>query len=361
MKRILFVQTAFIGDVLLGVPTLKHIRKLWPEAQVDVVVRKGISSLVRTFRLVDEVFEVTKGDAQSYETLRRNILAQNYDLVLCPHRSVRTALLLRGVGQRRVGVKSWWNLLFFNDRVAHDLSLPEPLRQMMILKPFDSTLNQKFAEYKSERVLGAGGLPLIQQDLLAELEGIATLRNEPQRLHAEVRAFLEIHQLESPILIAPGSVWPTKKWSKESFTALAKALVAQGQKVVLLGSPDEKAICDEIALKSGAINSAGIFTIPQSMELMTQSRALICNDSGPAHMAACVNLPTVSIFGPTVLSFGYRPWNNRAKVVENRSLECRPCAKHGGKKCPIGTHECMTSIKPAEVQSALTDLLKKIE
>ena len=95
----------------------------------------------------------------------------------------------------------------------------------------------------------------------------------------------------------------------------------------------------------------------QLVDMFTQGTALVCNDSGAMHAAAAAGLPTVAVFGPTVLAQGFRPWQNQAMVVQRR-LECRPCGKHGSDKCPIGTHACMEGIEAGEVLEALESLIK---
>jgi len=69
------------------------------------------------------------------------------------------------------------------------------------------------------------------------------------------------------------------------------------------------------------------------------------------HLGSTAGTPTVSIFGPTILEFGYRPWNARAEIVQI-DLSCRPCGKHGAKKCPLGTHACMKGISSRVVITA---------
>ncbi|MBC7186037.1 MAG: glycosyltransferase family 9 protein, partial [Calditrichaeota bacterium] len=81
-------------------------------------------------------------------------------------------------------------------------------------------------------------------------------------------------------------------------------------------------------------------------------RVLVCNDSAPLHLGVAVGTPVVAVFGPTVTDFGFGPLGKGHVVIE-RELPCRPCAIHGGRKCPIGTHECMTGIAGEEVYRAV--------
>ncbi|MCB0370096.1 MAG: hypothetical protein KDD45_11895, partial [Bdellovibrionales bacterium] len=92
-------------------------------------------------------------------------------------------------------------------------------------------------------------------------------------------------------------------------------------------------------------------SVYESSLILSHADLVIGNDSASSHLACLCDCQLVSFFGPTVLDFGYRPWGNKVYIFENETLKCRPCGPHGHKKCPIGTHECMKSIKPEMVFS----------
>ena len=162
------------------------------------------------------------------------------------------------------------------------------------------------------------------------------------------------------VYLVPGSVWATKMWPLENFTELAKQLDQAGYQVLITGAKAEEIICDKICKQvPNAINIAGKTSLYQSALLFHFAKLVIANDSGAMHLAATQDTPTIALFGPTVLRFGYRPWNNNAKVIENNQVRCRPCGKHGPNKCPIGTHECMRSITPEAVFAKAKQLLRR--
>ncbi len=160
--------------------------------------------------------------------------------------------------------------------------------------------------------------------------------------------------------MAPGSVWPTKRWLSEHFAILADMLVNQGYQIILIGSENDKAVARQIRDLSRANlhDATGEFTLRQSALLISKSQLLVTNDSAPLHLGVAVNTPVVAIFGPTVPAFGFYPYGANDRVVELKGLKCRPCGKHGGYKCPIGTFECMKMLTPQrvfdEVQKCLT-------
>jgi heptosyltransferase-2 len=153
---------------------------------------------------------------------------------------------------------------------------------------------------------------------------------------------------DSLVAIAPGSVWNTKRWPKEHFITLAKMLMDDGISIILIGGRDDLALCSEIrnALGGNAVNAAGMLTLLQSSELIQRCVVLVSNDSAPVHLAAGVRTPVVAIFGATAPHFGFAPRGANDLVVEIDGLSCRPCAIHGGKRCPIKTFVCMNDLKP---------------
>src|SRR5690606_37578329 len=124
--------------------------------------------------------------------------------------------------------------------------------------------------------------------------------------------------------------------------------------IVIIGSPEEASYAQEIQEKiPGALNIAGKPSLIELVQLFKFGRYLVSNDNGAMHLGSVAGIPTVAIFGPTTLDLGYRPWNNRALVVEDVNLPCRPCGKHGHQKCPLGTHACMKNVSPRAVKKAL--------
>jgi heptosyltransferase-2 len=89
---------------------------------------------------------------------------------------------------------------------------------------------------------------------------------------------------------------------------------------------------------------------------MKKAKVLVCNDSGAMHVASIVDIPIISIFGPTVTSQGYAPWSFKAQVAEI-SLPCRPCGAHGHRECPIKTHDCMKKLDVDRVWKKVSTVL----
>jgi len=155
------------------------------------------------------------------------------------------------------------------------------------------------------------------------------------------------------VVMAPGSIWGTKRWGK--FPALAPALDID---MVVVGGPEDGTLANEIVSASPRARSAvGQLPLRASAALVARAAAVVTNDSLPLHLAQATGTPTVAIFGPTVPAFGYGPTGPHDRVVELAGLACRPCSSHGPMRCPLGHHRCMVDLDVLHVKAALDDIL----
>jgi len=129
---------------------------------------------------------------------------------------------------------------------------------------------------------------------------------------------------------------------------------------VLIGSPGERELCEQVNATTAepAPVLAGKTGIRELIALLARSRALVGNDSGPAHVASAVGTPVVSIFGSTAPAMGYAAFGSRTRVVEHPSLACRPCGRHGAHGCPLGHFRCMRELASSAVIDRLSELLR---
>jgi heptosyltransferase-2 len=124
--------------------------------------------------------------------------------------------------------------------------------------------------------------------------------------------------------------------------------------VVVVGGPADGAIAEEVATGRGerSRSAAGMFGLQTTGAVLSRAKALVSGDTGVMHMATGVGTPVVALFGPTVEAFGFFPYTRRAEVLQ-LDLACRPCSSHGGSKCPLGHHHCLTQLDPNAVYTAV--------
>jgi heptosyltransferase II len=365
----LIVHTAFLGDVLLGIPLVRAMKNAWPEDRLTVLVRKGVGSFFREAGVVDDVIEVEKSSGASWRAAKKELNSREFQLVVCPH-----ALLVAGLrAKKKIGFEKFYNSFAFDVRIPRPLHLPEALRQLSLLSGEVSTIAPLIAAFEMSQV-AAGGQGPRKGRLVPPAPGADMQVASLVAIREAFEAGGDWRSLSSPgarklaeelgvgikplVVLAPGSVWKTKMWTTAGYVEVAKAWMARGARVAIFGAPSEAALAAEIAEASGAISIAGRTSLFESAQILALAEFLVCNDSGAMHLGSTAGTPTVGIFGPTVLEFGYRPWTDRAKIVQV-DLDCRPCGKHGAKKCPIGTHACMKGISSATVLAAVDDLRRE--
>lgn len=333
---------------------MRQLTAIDPEHPLTVICRAGLGDFVRSLNVASRVIEVDKKNPQKWRQQRREILSREYHHVICPHESPRTAALVWQMKAKglKVGFHRAWNGLVFNRRVAKPMQLPDALRQLSLMVAVSDRFAEEFSEVAQMSDLWNSDVTASDIDY----RGIGlpvwarlTVYDEPGSKRSGENS--------KTILLSPGSTWATKRWTPAGYISVAKALQEQGFEVTLTGSPDERPLCEIIAKAvPGVKNQAGSWSLVETVKAMSEARALVANDSGAIHMAALVGLPTVAVFGPTVLAQGFRPWQRRALVVQ-KGLNCRPCGRHGHQECPIGTHACMKELPPEQVLSALKKLL----
>jgi heptosyltransferase-2 len=323
-KRVLVIQTAFLGDAILSIPLLKEITsKLNPDS-LTFVCRKGFGELFLKAGLVNNVIEVDKENSQSLKDAFTQMKLFLPDLIVSPHRSFRTTFWVARLNAiMKIGFKGFLRSLVYSITVVYDRSKHDVERQLSLLKPL-------------------GVNPALNDSLI----------------RVQISDGKKFNFDKPFVVIAPGSQWNTKRWTFEGFLNVSKNLKEQGFEIVVIGVKNERELCDKLSGQiSGSRNFCGQTSVFEMAQLIKHASLLICNDSGSMHIATAVGTPVVSIFGPTVKGQGYFPWSENSKVVEV-DLSCRPCGAHGHDECPIGTHACMKNISASVVYQSAIKLLK---
>jgi heptosyltransferase-2 len=338
-KRILVIQTAFLGDVVLATPLLQSLRGRFPKAYLAVLVIPGTREILAGYPGLDEVLVYDKKGRDrglhGFRTIVRLLAEKRFDCCLLPHRSFRSALLAFATGiPMRIGFFQSLGCWLYSRCVWRDSSLHEVRRNLQLLGPLTS-------EHSLDRYAPTEKL---------------WVSSDPEDSEWVNRCLAEhgIRPNDPVIAIAPGSVWATKRWIPDGFAAVIDGLIVRNKrKVVLLGSRDDQPIVDEVLrrCREKPVDLSGRTTLRQLAAVMKRCELLITNDNGAMHVGVAQDIPVVAIFGSTTLSLGYGPFTDRAEVVE-QSLDCRPCGRHGYSECPLGHFNCMKQITPEEVMKA---------
>lgn len=297
----------------------------WNVASGDrygMIVRAQHAELFKGHPALSWLHPLDRKAPGSTSKLVDEVRSVGYDTAIVPHRSLRSAWIpFRARIPRRIGFNVADAPWLLTDRVPYRIDEPEVDR--------------------NARLSNRAGL---HQDV-----------RRPWLVVSEKadRSMAARFCGDRPILaIAPGSVWPTKRWTERGFGSVALAAIERGWRTVLIGSVNEREVCERISTTAGvpaSDNAAGELSLPELLALIARSGRLVANDSAPIHLAFAAGVPVTAIFGPTVPEFGFAPPGPGSVSLGLDELECRPCSIHGGNACPLGHHRCMVEIDAARV------------
>ncbi len=339
VQTICIFQTSFIGDSVLTTPLVQKTAALFPKAKIIVVTRPDTKEIFENLKEVSKVIVVDKrglGKISSVFKTAKLIRDTRADVILSPHRSFRSALIawLSGV-KIRIGFDNSEAPFFYTRTIPFSWLVHDVERNLLLLQGIVSE-NFKPADLKME----AAG----------------------KNAEEDVKKLLTSFGLEGKTLVGvhAGSVWPTKCWPYEKYAKLITRLETElGLTAVLVGAKKDLDLGEQIIRlsHSHSVNFCGKTTLTELMALMRHFKLFITNDSGPMHIATAFGVPTLGIFGPTTKELGFFPYGPGNRVVEVKGLPCRPCALHGGKKCPLGHFKCMNDISVEEVFNTVKEML----
>lgn len=313
MKRILIIQTAFLGDVILATPVVSELHRIFPSCQIDFLVKKGNESLLENNPHLHSIFTFDKSDGKWKNIFRliKQFRKSRYDLVINLHRFGSSGLITALSGAKlKYGFKKNPFSFGFTKSFDHEIGngIHEVSRNLSLIKEF-------------------GAKALVRPELYP---------NETD--------FEKISQYEGEYFcIAPASIWFTKQLPKEKWIELVQQIALNGT-IYLIGGANDSALCDEIKDKAGVdncFNLSGKLSLMQSAALMKGAQMNYVNDSGPMHIGSAMNAPVTAFFCSTIPDFGFTPLSDKSFIKEvKQTLDCRPCGLHGFKVCPKGHFKC---------------------
>ncbi len=326
--------------MVLTIPLVKVMKEFQNNIELDFICIPETANLLIDNPSINEIIVYDKkGTDKGFTGLLKiikKIREKKYDIVLSPHRSYRSALIsFLSNSHNRISFDISSLGYLYTHKVKYLQDVHEIIRNLKLLEP-----------------LGIQKTEIVRPDLFPGEVDKTT-----------VKKLLKSHGINNTdrfVVVAPGSIWYTKRFPEEKFVKLLNYFSEDDIKIVLIGSKSDYELCDRILNASTnklIYNLAGELSLLQTAVLINKGQLLITNDSAPLHIANSVGTDVLAIFGATVTDFGFYPYGKNDVVFEINGLDCRPCGIHGGSKCPVKTFDCMLRIDEKEIYRTALKLL----
>lgn len=327
-KKICIIHLNQIGDLIFSLPLLKALRENHPDASIHCLVKPYLQELLVDSPFVDMVIPRKSGLTAKFKLLK-NIRKNNYDLVISLARSEECLML---TALSRAKIKAGFSYF-----------------------PWDLCLNLKEtieghnSWYNNAKLLKRLNITITKTDYV----GLLNVNRSESDLSLPKKF----------VIISPGTSKRrhAKTWQKEKFVELMRLLKEKyGLSAVLVGGMDNQEYNGEIIriLKNkdrqnnnDTIDLTGKIGLGSLCSVIKEASLFVGIDSGVMHMASCLDIPVVGLFGPTD-PFYVGPQNKKSIVVREESMECVPCYL---KDCKH--RDCMKKLGVSKVFDACKELL----
>ncbi len=336
LMKILVIKPSSLGDIIHALPFLHTIKESFPDSTVDWVISTPLKGILEGNPLINELILFNKDAWKNIKrfrktlsemsTLKKQLQLKHYTVVVDLQGLLRSGLIAFftpamkkiGFADAREGGR-----YFYNKKVA--------VRR-------DTHAVDKCLE--AAKAVGANVKKVVFPVYITD-----TARSR-------VKTLLE--EIDEYIILVPSARWETKRWPPEKFAALTKKISLP---CIITGSTGDERMAGKImdAASKQTINLAGKTGLKELAALIAGAQAVVSNDSGPMHIAAALDIPTVALFGPTdPLKTGPYGWQKNRKLnVITSDARCRPCRR---KSCR--DFICMDRIRVETVHRALTRIMK---
>lgn len=343
--KILIIQTAFLGDVILALPMVQTIKNVYPKAGIDFLCIPSTKNVLENNPMLRNVIVYDKHNSgkKGLHDIIHKIRNNKYGMVLCPHRSFRSALITYLSGAKtRIGFDRNSASYLLTHKVRYEKNSHEIERDISLIKAIPGIsitkeqIELKPKLYPSKDDIDAAGL---------------VLNNSPSTLL----------RTGNYITFSPCSKWFTKQLTLQKTIDVVKELISSGISVALIGGKEDSGFCSEVEIgvkSDNLLNYCGKLTPLQSYWVISKAGVHITVDCAAAHLAAASETPIVQIYGSTVPGFGFYPLTSKNIIIENINLDCHPCTDHGRTECPLKHFKCIEDLSPKDIARSVMDLSK---
>lgn len=310
--KFLILRFSSIGDIVLTTPVIRCLKTQYPNAEVHYCSKVQFKSLLEENPYIDQCWYYEG----SIWPLLKQLRNENFDFVLDLHTNVRTLAIKAALGITsysfpKLNIQKWLLTNFKIDKMPPVHIVDRYMSTVTALGVVNDNKGlDYFIPYRDE----------VESDWL------------PPSHRAGFVAF------------AIGGQHATKRLPTPRLIELCKKI---NFPTVLLGGKEDFDTGEEIRQALGdqlIFNGCGKYNLNQSASLVKQSLLVFSHDTGLMHIAAAFKKKVYSIWGNTTPKFGMYPYKTPHVILENNSLDCRPCSKIGHSKCPKGHFKCMNEL-----------------
>ena len=321
--KVLVILPNWLGDAVMATPAIELLAKHYPNARFTFV-----------------------GSHVSVEALKRHPKCQNAivdETKKAPSRLLATYKLAKELGEFHLAI-----------------SFRNQLHASLLLRFTSTVVCIAKSSWHSRLLLSHTPKISAKQHLVNQYAKLSMINTDEFDGNAPpLKLYIKPAEFSKPTLgINAGATYGSaKRWYPEKFAAVGAAL-REKYEIVIFGGPNEVEISKEIEEQlrllgvESLANLAGKTTVEELIQNIAACSLFVTNDSGPMHVAAAYQVPTVAIFGPTKHTETSQ-WMNEKSLIVRHEMECSPCMK---RECPLKHHECMKNITADEVIAAIKSL-----
>jgi ADP-heptose:LPS heptosyltransferase len=340
VRTILVIRTAYMGDVVMTLPLLEPLKKRFPGAKITFLTASSAKDVLINNPYVDEIltydpiwFYPSAGKKQG--DFMKEFRKRSFDLVIEARGDIREILYLAYPLKARY-------------RVGFGFGGGSFLLTHVV--PYTGV------KHKLEYHLDIADYLGCERDGLEW--GIYLTEDEKKR----VQEILEREGIQGPfIAVHPGARHVLRQWFRERYAALYDRIATElGVPVAIVGSPAERDLADAVSssMRTKPYNFAGRANLRELAGILSRATMFICNNSGPMHIAASMETPTVVLHGPSK-TYWDAPYATRSRIVEKEFAcrhSCDETSCHNERY-----HACMKDIEVDDVFTAVLDLKRELD
>ena len=322
--KILVILPNWLGDAIMATPAIELLASKYPDT---------LFTFVGSFVSIEAIKHHPKCEKAIIDETKK-----------APNRFVATYKLAKELGRFDIAI-----------------TFRNQLHSSLLLKFTNTPVTIARKSWHSTFLLSHATNISTQQHLVKQYCQLAmTTTNDWEKTYPNLKLYIPPKKFAKPMLgINAGATYGSaKRWYPERFAEVAKTFSDKFD-IIIFGGPNEVEMASEIEenLKAWHVdnytNLAGKTTINELCANIGGCSLFVTNDSGPMHVAAAYQVPTVAIFGPTKHKETSQWMNKKSKIVRHE-MECSPCMK---RECPLKHHECMKNITSLEVIEAINEIL----